>query len=156
LLYLCRRPIEIKNYKKIHGTIHLCSTHWKINMTQIMMVSDIVEENGKTIRQNNLDLVHDIPLGTMVEIAADEYDDEDSNSGLRLFVVNHSRDCDGTPLYDMSFRRDAQIKSDEFEAQVAAGEFENDPYGPGLRIHYKGYYSGMILRHYGRDSLIVL
>ena len=70
----------------------------------IINVSDIVEENGKTIRENNLALSHNIPIGTLVEIDLDE--DYGNGAGLkgsaRLFVVSHGRDCDGTPLYGLS------------------------------------------------------
>ena len=51
---------------------------------------DLVEANGKTIRQNNLEKKHNIPIGSLVE---------DKKTGVRLFVVYHARDCDGTPLY---------------------------------------------------------
>ena len=65
----------------------------------IIFVSDIVESNGKTNKENNLSTQHTIPLNTLVEISYDsEYEDNsEKTSGLRLFVVNHSRDCDGTP-----------------------------------------------------------
>lgn len=59
--------------------------------------SEIVEENGKTIRENNMEKTHQIPLGTLVEV---------SESGIRLFVCSQGRDCDGTPLYGLSADQD--------------------------------------------------
>jgi hypothetical protein len=38
---------------------------------------------------------HTLPLGTFVEILPDE--DLPCESGVRLYVVRHHRDCDGTP-----------------------------------------------------------
>lgn len=62
-------------------------------------VADIVEKNGKTIRQNNFAKPHTIPIGALVE--ADGSPDEYDWNGIRLFVVAHQRDCDGTPLYGL-------------------------------------------------------
>lgn len=57
-------------------------------------VADIVEDNGKTIRENNLNEVHTVPIGSLVHV---KYDDKDYLGR----VVAHWRDCDGTPLYDI-------------------------------------------------------
>lgn len=65
---------------------------------RIIVVHDIVEENGKTIKENNLERTHAIPLGALVETYSEsEYGWE----GIRLFVTKHTRDCDGTPLYSL-------------------------------------------------------
>ena len=70
----------------------------------IFSLYDTVEENGKTIRQNNRAIPHTIPLGTLVEV---KYDDWFGNGACervhaRLWVVKHCRDCDGSPLYCLS------------------------------------------------------
>jgi len=65
----------------------------EINNFNFIFVSDIVEKNGKTVRENNLLLKHKLPIGSLVEI---------KNTGVRLFIVAHHRDCDGTPLYMLS------------------------------------------------------
>ena len=122
-------------------------------MISIVNVADIVEPNGKTWRENNLAKNHDIALGTLVELIPSDYEEK---GGVRLFVVNHSRDCDGTPLYDMSHDPAAYVKFLEFEASCANGDFEKEPYGHGLKMIYKGVYQGMIVRHYSRDSLKVI
>lgn len=63
----------------------------------IIAVSDIVEGNGKTWRENNLAKEHKIAIGRLVECIS---------SGMRLWVWGHSRDCDGTPLYHLTLDRD--------------------------------------------------
>ena len=72
-------------------------------MTQIICVSDIVEKNGKTIRENNLALRHNIPIGTLVEVKFDSWFGGGAcwKVHARLWVVSHTRDCDGTPLYSI-------------------------------------------------------
>jgi len=74
------------------------------NPATLINVADIVEENGKTIRENNLEKVHEIPLGTLVEVKFDEWygDGVCEKIHARLYVVRHTRDCDGTPLYCLS------------------------------------------------------
>jgi hypothetical protein len=62
------------------------------------MVNDIIEKNGKTIKENNLELIHNIPIESLVEIIEPELE---NFYGTRLFVVKHTRDCDGTPLYTL-------------------------------------------------------
>lgn len=62
-------------------------------------VADLVEANGKTIRENNRERQHTLPIGTLVEFVhedgADEYEDY---TGVRLYVIGHTRDCDEEPL----------------------------------------------------------
>jgi hypothetical protein len=53
--------------------------------------SVVMPETGKTARQINLEKVHTVPLGSLVEL----------ETGVRLFVVEHVRDFDGTPLYNL-------------------------------------------------------
>lgn len=60
---------------------------------RLINVADIPDEDGRTPRQKNLEKTHNIPIGALVE----------TDEGLRLWVVSHDRDCDGTPLYSLSF-----------------------------------------------------
>jgi len=54
-------------------------------------IADLVnKETGKTYREENAEIAHGIPIGALVEI---------NETGVRLFVVSHGRDCDMTPLY---------------------------------------------------------
>lgn len=68
------------------------------------LYSDIVEDNGKTIRENNLEKQHDLPVGTLVEVKYDEFHGDGACSKVhaRLWVALQGRDCDGTPLYWLS------------------------------------------------------
>lgn len=128
-----------------------------MNMTNIVFVGDIVEANGKTWKENNLAIQHDIPIGTLVEIIyKSEYEEEDESTyGLRLFVVNHSRDCDGTPLYDMSFDKKAFKEFQETEQKIKNNDFENRMDEALIRWAHQ-HAGGAIMRHYGRDSLKVV
>lgn len=55
-------------------------------------ICDLVnKKTGKTGRETNAEKTHQIPVGTLVEL----------ESGVRLFVVSHDRDCDQTPLYGL-------------------------------------------------------
>lgn len=76
--------------------------------TNLINVADIANnETGKTYREENNSLKHYIPIGSLVEI---DWDDDSElgakKHGLRLWVVSHDRDCDGTPLYSLSFDKD--------------------------------------------------
>jgi hypothetical protein len=113
----------------------------------IIVFSEIKEANGKTIRENNLEQKHEIAIGSLVEIIYENYDDENPVNGLRLFVVNHSRDCDGTPLYDLSFKLSAQKEYDDVEAR------KNELRLCGLYPLLHGQAAGAIKRHYAIDSL---
>jgi hypothetical protein len=73
-------------------------------MTKLVKFSDVIEPNGKTIKENNLEKKHKIPLGTLVEV---KYTKQYGNGACskrhdRLFVAKHTRDCDGTPLYTLA------------------------------------------------------
>jgi hypothetical protein len=112
------------------------------------MVSEIQESNGKTIRQNNMEKKHEIPIGSLIEFNCEDNSyEEDPVNGLRLFVVNHSRDCDGTPLYDLSFKLSAQKEYEDVEAR------KNELRQCGLYPLLHGQASGAIKRHYSFDSL---
>lgn len=72
-------------------------------MNKFVMFGDIVEENGKTIRENNSTIKHNIPIGALVEVKYDNWHGDGACEKIhaRLWVVNHTRDCDGTPIYSL-------------------------------------------------------
>lgn len=74
-----------------------------MNTPVLTPISAIVEQNGKTVRENNLVKRHRIPVGTLVEVKYDTWHGDGACSKVhaRLFVVWHARDCDGTPLYHL-------------------------------------------------------
>ena len=49
--------------------------------------------------------IHNIPIGSLVELA----------NGVRVFVIKHTRDCAGTPLYSLAI---APITPDDYEYSV--------------------------------------
>lgn len=105
----------------------------------VIAVGDIVMSNGKTWRQQNMEKVHNIPRGTLVEISygEDSYakNDPESKEGLRLFVCGHTRDCDGSPLYDLSHNRNATDEFQELRKKIEEKswlETPDDPYAEGL------------------------
>jgi hypothetical protein len=76
----------------------------KLKNMELINIADLKNpETGKTYREENNAKNHNIPLGTLVEVDFDDSYLESPKKGLRLFVVGHDRDCDGTPLYSLSF-----------------------------------------------------
>ncbi|AXX63938.1 hypothetical protein [Vibrio vulnificus] len=80
-------------------------------MADAVFIGDIVESNGKTIKENNFSLKHEYPIMSQVKVVSyDSWLSRESeviqnavNAGLPFYVVQHVRDCDGTPLYAVSF-----------------------------------------------------
>ena len=103
----------------------------------VVFVPDLVDRDdpaGRTYRQINLAKTHAIPVGTLVEILDDDEGNEPM-AGVRLFVVNHGRDCDGTPLYYMSPEPDDTVEQRPgFMNPKWIGGWSDD----GLRIIKKG------------------
>lgn len=99
---------------------------------EIINVSDIVEANGKTWRENNLAIEHGIPIGTLVEVKFDSWFGEGAcwKVQARLWVVAHTRDCDGTPLYSLSQWRDPEIALVPPFAHDARGGFGEESLTP--------------------------
>ena len=69
------------------------------------------------IREDNMNQNHEIPIGAVVEITYEEYAYKAAEclQGLEFFVVNHTRDCDGVPLYELSSNPTAQKEYEDIE-----------------------------------------
>jgi hypothetical protein len=78
-----------------------------MNNNPFIIIHDIVEANGKTIKENNLDKKHGIPVGALVEVNFEDF----KGNGIRLYVKKHTRDCDGTPLYSLGIPEDDYCNS---------------------------------------------
>jgi len=75
----------------------------------IVLAHSLVEANGKTIRQNNLEKQHRLQEGQEVRVyTCDGEDDppgtidhvhDDQCASHVAFILHCGRDCDGTPLY---------------------------------------------------------
>jgi len=72
--------------------------------SKAVIFGDIVEQNGKTIRENNSEIEHSIPVGALVEFKSSEWHGNGACEIVhaRWWVVEQNRDCDGTPLYSLS------------------------------------------------------
>lgn len=68
----------------------------------IIQVSQIIESNGLPNFINNLNQHHQIPLMSSVSIKLDTDSDNNIDPSQQFFVVSHTRDCDGTPLYHIA------------------------------------------------------
>lgn len=71
---------------------------------RFVVFGDIVESNGKTIRQNNLEKEHKFKIGDLVEACTSKFHGNGSSEIIKghFFIVDLGRDCDGTPLYSLS------------------------------------------------------
>ncbi len=107
-------------------------------MGTIRTISSVVEKNSKTIRENNMEKMHAIPVGTLVEVKYDEWHGDGACSKVhaRLFVIEHARDCDGTPMYTLAPRpwEDAKVGlviglGEEFLTPVEVDDRLREGYG---------------------------
>jgi len=118
---------------------------------RIIMFADIVEENGKTIRENNMAREHKYPIGTLVEVAWDEYFGGCCGMAVKahLHVISHNRDCDGTPLYTLASKH-----PDEWEERfnMTLDEFLGLPLFHPKRVFIE-HLLGMYTHGHGEDSL---
>lgn len=90
-----------------------------------MFIHQLIDpETGKTYKEGNLKLQHNIPIGTLVEVKFDEWFGEGACWRVegRLWVVAHSRDCDGTPLYVVSRWKDPSFALAGRRAHCGMGE----------------------------------
>ena len=115
------------------------------------MFSEIVEENGKTIRQNNLELKHKYPIGTLVEFEVDHCGSGNAfiKGKAQAYVCHQGRDCDGSPLYDMCLWRpdmweDLGYSTEEWSRQTNG----LSPRSLSMEAIFQIWF-----RNYGEDSL---
>jgi hypothetical protein len=108
---------------------------------------DLVEGNGKTIEQNNLATTHKYPIGTLVQFETETCHGKcvTKTSGT-LYVMEHTRDCDGTPLYSLG----AMDLSNEGNMQDY-NDYGSNQHHFVRRILRKGLYD--MIYNFGEDSL---
>lgn len=71
----------------------------------IQQISDLTDPNdpqGRTYKEVNAEKTHAIALGSLVELSSSE----------RLYVTQHTRDCDKTPLYSLGLFSEIYIEED--------------------------------------------
>lgn len=115
-----------------------------MNNQKAIFCGDIVEENGKTVKENNMEKQHNILIGSLVEVLG-----PDEAKGLRLFVMRHSRDCDGTPLYALTGDSDYIGFEEEKEKDLSAA----DRITVYMEGRLKGLGMGKCMGEWGEESL---
>tara|TARA_R100000656_G_scaffold104176_4_gene76399 strand:+ start:767 stop:1273 length:507 start_codon:yes stop_codon:yes gene_type:complete len=95
----------------------------------IYFMSQMPMEDGRTLREHNMEKEHKFPLGSLVEVEVHHLgggygegpikSDVDMKGTCRLFVVDQFRDCDGTPLYTLS---DIPVLHAEYASQESFRE----------------------------------
>ena len=68
-------------------------------MINIADLKDPNDSEGRSYREVNNATEHSIEIDTLVEMTG----------GSRLYVTEHRRDCDGTPLYCLGFDGDSLL-----------------------------------------------
>ncbi len=98
-------------------------------------------------RDENLEKQHTIPIGTLVEVDCD-YSDEHMT---RQYVVGHSRDCDGTPLYDLSVYKSIieTIENGGVQSILI-------PEDLAIQTLARGTFLGKISKNWSCDALIII
>lgn len=116
-------------------------------MTKAVFVGDITENNGKTIKENNLEREHQFPINTLVDITFEESFDNEAYQKVeaRVYVYSHGRDCDGTPLYTLSKKRNI-------------GRDPNKEIFPGVKFNevnpiVQDYFEGIFAEGISEESL---
>lgn len=81
-----------------------------MNAVNFGLVHNLALDDGRTIKERNLEATHSIPLGALVEVKFDEWLGNGAcwKVHARLFVVRHYRDCDGMPLYALGKQVDGK------------------------------------------------
>lgn len=69
-------------------------------MGNVVFLKDLVEENGKTVYENNLEKNHIFSIGEKVYYETEQITTLGPKSVKGIFTIfSLDRDCDGTPLY---------------------------------------------------------
>lgn len=96
-------------------------------MVHIVNVADLVNpKSGKTYRQENAERVHKFNVGQLVEI------DDGDRVGIRLYVIEQTRDCDQTPMYCLHYMTPEQYQ--ELQSNMSMVRMV---WPDGLAIRYK-------------------
>jgi hypothetical protein len=104
-----------------------------------VVFGDVVEGNGKTIRENNLAKKHKLTVDTLVEVKFDKWHGDGCCEKIhgRYWIVDCGRDCDGTPLYSLS-----HMKLRTAEELVESMGRPRGSKGFELAVHMVGHWHG--------------
>jgi len=93
-------------------------------MISILTLHNLVDPDdsqGRTYKEVNMAKEHSYPIGTLVEL----------EDGVRLWVVFHTRDCDGTPLYELSIKKnDTKEENPGFRNHSWSGGYPEESLKP--------------------------
>lgn len=115
-------------------------------MPNLKFVHNIVEANGKTIKENNLEKTHSFPISSLVEI---DYEG-DPRHGIRALVASHDRDFDGSVMYGLTLNSEVadKIKHLKEMQDIALSLKEVEEYNSLISIHEMEIAGG-----WGEDNL---
>ena len=88
-------------------------------------LKDPKDKQGRSYREVNREKNHRIAIGALVEL----------ESGARAFVVQHTRDCDQTPLYSIAIDPD----DCEYSTDHGYGEESLRYVNNGLLLHLRKF-----------------
>lgn len=89
-------------------------------MSNVQITHHLVEKNGKTIRQNNMQIKHGFAVNDRVRFFHDQWDQH-----ILAYVSILSRDCDGEPLYVLVPDRNKVEKIQECE-RIISNKYSSD------------------------------
>lgn len=89
-------------------------------MSNVQITHHLVEENGKTIRQNNMQIKHGFAVNDRVRFFHDQWDQY-----ILAYVAILSRDCDGEPLYVLVPDRNKVERIQECE-RIISNKYSSD------------------------------
>jgi hypothetical protein len=96
--------------------------------------------------------IHTIPLGSIVELlpfGTTPEEDYNEHTGLRLFVVEHTKDCDGSSMYSLSMFNISQIEEKKRLFSSAALIIDNFSFNANTML-------GCTLNGYTEENLRVI
>ena len=93
-------------------------------LVSVHMVHDLVLDDGRTIKQHNLERRHQFAIGELVEVKFDAWFGGGAcwKVHARLWVVRQYRDCDGSPLYVLSRWKDPEFAKSVHAVDCGHGE----------------------------------
>lgn len=100
--------------------------------------SPAIENANQITSKSHTDATHKIPVGALVEL----------ESGVRLFVIKHTYDCDGEPLYNLTHNI-----TDYWAIKEKSQDPKTDFLTRQLNIYYKGRLHGMTSGAYLESAL---
>ena len=124
-------------------------------MNFVMIHNLIDPATGKTYKEGNLERQHQIPVGALVEVKYARWygDGACEKVHAHLWVVEHRRDCDGTPLYVLSKWRDPEFALSQVHRDAEFGFAER---GLAVIEVTDAVQRGDACLHWDREETIVM